>query len=158
MADEVAQTTQPESTEPMFNIQRIYLKDLSLEQPNSPQIFLEQGQPTIDINIGIEQTGLSETVFEVAVTGTITAKMGDKTLFLAECKQAGIFELLNFPASEVGPALGINCPQMLYPYVRAQLSDTIVRAGFPPVLLNEISFPALYAAQLEQQQAQASSH
>ncbi len=148
MADQAANST---SNEPVFNIQRIYLKDASMEQPNSPQIFLEQDSPAVDINLGIEQTQLGEGVFEVALTGTVTAKIKDKTLFLVECKQAGIFEVSGFPADQVGPILGVNCPQMLFPYLRAQISDLIVRGGFPPVVLNEINFPAIYAAQLEQQ-------
>lgn len=139
------------ATEPVFNIQRVYLKDMSMEQPNSPQIFLEQDQPAVDINIGIEQAQLGEGIFEVAVTSTITAKIKDKTLFLVECKQAGIFEVSGFPADQIGPILGVNCPQILYPYLRAQLSDLIVRGGFPPVVLNEINFAGIYAAQLEQQ-------
>ena len=148
MADQAANST---SNEPVFNIQRIYLKNASMEQPNSPQIFLEQDSPAVDINLGIEQTQLGEGVFEVALTGTVTAKIKDKTLFLVECKQAGIFEVSGFPADQVGPILGVNCPQMLFPYLRAQISDLVVRGGFPPVVLNEINFPAIYAAQLEQQ-------
>ena len=148
MADQAANST---SNEPVFNIQRIYLKDASMQQPNSPQIFLEQDSPAVDINLGIEQTQLGEGVFEVALTGTVTAKIKDKTLFLVECKQAGIFEVSGFPADQVGPILGVNCPQMLFPYLRAQISDLVVRGGFPPVVLNEINFPAIYAAQLEQQ-------
>ncbi len=148
MADQAANST---SNEPIFNIQRIYLKDASMEQPNSPQIFLEQEQPAVDINLGIEQTQLADGLFEVGLTGTVTAKIGDKTLFLVECKQAGIFEVRNFPAEQVGPILGVNCPQILFPYLRAQVSDLIVRGGFPPVVLNEINFPGIYAAQLEQQ-------
>ena len=148
MADQAANSI---SNEPVFNIQRIYLKDASMEQPNSPQIFLEQDSPAVDINLGIEQTQLGEGVFEVALTGTVTAKIKDKTLFLVECKQAGIFEVSGFPADQVGPILGVNCPQMLFPYLRAQISDLVVRGGFPPVVLNEINFPAIYAAQLEQQ-------
>ena len=148
MADQAANST---SNEPVFNIQRIYLRDASMEQPNSPQIFLEQDSPAVDINLGIEQTQLGEGVFEVALTGTVTAKIKDKTLFLVECKQAGIFEVSGFPADQVGPILGVNCPQMLFPYLRAQISDLVVRGGFPPVVLNEINFPAIYAAQLEQQ-------
>ena len=145
MADQAA------NNEPVFNIQRIYLKDASMEQPNSPQLFLEQDSPAVDINLGIEQTQLGEGVFEVALTGTVTAKIKDKTLFLVECKQAGIFEVSGFPADQIGPILGVNCPQMLFPYLRAQISDLVVRGGFPPVVLNEINFPAIYAAQLEQQ-------
>ncbi|TXH52056.1 MAG: protein-export chaperone SecB [Cellvibrionales bacterium] len=148
MADQALNTS---ANEPVFNIQRIYLKDASMEQPNSPQIFLEQGNPEVDINLGIEQAQLGEGVFEVALTGTVTAKIGDKTLFLVECKQAGIFEVSGFAADQIGPILGVNCPQMLFPYLRAQISDLVVRGGFPPVVLNEVNFPAIYAAQLEQQ-------
>ncbi len=148
MADQALNTS---ANEPVFNIQRIYLKDASMEQPNSPQIFLEQGNPEVDINLGIEQAQLGEGVFEVALTGTVTAKIGDKTLFLVECKQAGIFEVNGFAADQIGPILGVNCPQMLFPYLRAQISDLVVRGGFPPVVLNEVNFPAIYAAQLEQQ-------
>ena len=150
MADEVANTS-----EAIFQIQRMYLKDMSLEQPNSPQILLEAEGPSVDINIGIEQAQIGEAVFEVCVTGTVTAKVKDKVLFLVECKQAGIFEVRNFPDEQLAPILGINCPQMIYPYVRANISDMITRAGFPPVLLNEINFQAIYQAQLEQA-AQAS--
>ncbi len=150
MADEVANTS-----EAIFQIQRMYLKDMSLEQPNSPQILLEADGPSVDINIGIEQAQIGEAVFEVCVTGTVTAKVKDKVLFLVECKQAGIFEVRNFPDEQLAPILGVNCPQMIYPYVRAHITDIITRAGFPPVLLNEINFQAIYQAQLEQA-AQAS--
>ena len=150
MADEVANTS-----EAIFQIQRMYLKDMSLEQPNSPQILLEAEGPSVDINIGIEQAQIGEAVFEVCVTGTVTAKVKDKVLFLVECKQAGIFEVRNFPDEQLAPILGVNCPQMIYPYVRAHITDVITRAGFPPVLLNEINFQAIYQAQLEQA-AQAS--
>ena len=150
MADEVANTS-----EAIFQIQRMYLKDMSLEQPNSPQILLEAEGPSVDINIGIEQAQIGEAVFEVCVTGTVTAKVKDKVLFLVECKQAGIFEVRNFPDEQLAPILGVNCPQMIYPYVRAHITDIITRAGFPPVLLNEINFQAIYQAQLEQA-AQAS--
>ena len=148
MADQAVNNA---SNEPVFNIQRIYLKDASMEQPNSPQIFLEQANPEVDINLGIEQAQLADGLFEVALTGTVTAKIAGKTLFLVECKQAGIFEVNGFTADQVGPILGVNCPQMLFPYLRAQISDIVVRGGFPPVVLNEINFPAIYAAQLEQQ-------
>ena len=145
MADEVAN-----NSEAIFQIQRMYLKDMSLEQPNSPQILLEAEGPTVDINIGIEQAQIGEATYEVCVTGTVTAKVQDKVLFLVECKQGGRGEVRNFPADQLSSILGINCPQMIYPYVRAHISDIITRAGFPPVLLNEINFQAIYQAQLEQ--------
>jgi preprotein translocase subunit SecB len=140
------------STAPVFQIQRIYLKDLSLEQPNSPQILLEQAQPQVDINLGLAAAPVTEGLFEVTVTATVTTKVGDKTLFLVEAKQAGIFELRNIPQEQLQPIIGIACPQIVYPYLRAIISDVCTRAGFPPVLLAEVNFQAMYEAQ---QQAQS---
>ena len=108
---------------PVFNIQRIYLKDLSLEQPNAPQILLEQQQPAVDINLGVSAEGVSEGIFEVCVTATVTTKVGDRTLFLIEAKQAGIFELRDLPGDQMQAILGIACPGMVYPYLRAIVSD-----------------------------------
>jgi preprotein translocase subunit SecB len=137
---------------PVFQIQRIYLKDLSLEQPNSPQILLEQEQPQVDINLTLEAQGVAEGLFEVAVTVTVQTKIKDRTLFLVEAKQAGIFEIRNIPGDQLNPIIGIACPQIIYPYLRANVADVITRAGFPPVHLTEVNFQAMYEAQ---QQAQA---
>ena len=137
---------------PVFQIQRMYLKDLSLEQPNSPQILLEQQQPQVDIQLQMSAEGVTEGLFEVAVMATVTTKVGDKTLFLVEAKQAGIFEIRNLPADQLQGVLGVVCPQMIYPYLRAIVSDVCTRAGFPPILLAEVNFQAMYEAQ---QQAQA---
>ncbi len=141
-----------ENDSPVFQIQRIYLKDLSLEQPNSPQILLEQGQPQVDINLGLAADPIADGVYEVSVTATVTTKMKDRVLFLVEAKQAGIFELRNIPEEQLQPIIGIACPQIVYPYLRAIVSDVCTRAGFPPVLLSEVNFQAMYEAQ---QQAQA---
>jgi preprotein translocase subunit SecB len=135
---------------PVFQIQRIYLKDLSLEQPNSPQILLEQQQPQVDINLALAAEPVADGVYEVAVTATVTTKVGDKTLFLVEAKQAGIFELRNIPDEQLQPIIGIACPQIVYPYLRATVSDICTRAGFPPVLLSEVNFQAMYEAQQAQ--------
>ena len=140
---------------PVFQIQRIYVKDLSLEQPNSPQILFEQAQPQVDINLGLNAAPVAEGLYEVSVTATVTTKAGDKTLFLVEAKQAGIFELRNIPAEQLQPIIGIACPQIVYPYLRATVSDLCTRAGFPPVLLAEVNFQAMYEAQQQAQQAQA---
>lgn len=136
---------------PVFQIQRVYLKDISLEQPNSPGILLEQEQPSVDIQLGVEANPVADGIYEVAVTATVQTKIKDKTVFLVECKQAGIFELRNLPQEQMGPLMGIACPQIVYPYLRGNVSDIITRAGFPPVHLAEINFQAMY----EQQQAQA---
>jgi len=142
-----------EST-PVFNIQRLYLKDLSLEQPNSPAILLEQQQPQVEINLGISAESVSDGIFEVCVTATVTTKVQERTLFLIEAKQAGIFEIRNLPGDQMQAVLGIACPGMVYPYLRAIVSDVCTRAGFPPVLLTEVNFQAMFEAQQQQLAAQ----
>jgi preprotein translocase subunit SecB len=137
-----------EDTSPMFQIQRIYLKDLSLEQPNSPAIFLEQQQPQVDINIGVGADTIGKDSYEVTVRVTVTAKVGEKTLFLLEAKQAGIFEIRNIPQDQLQPIISIACPGIVYPYLRAIVSDICTRAGFPPVTLAEINFQAMYESQM----------
>ena len=139
------------SPDPIFQIQRVYLKDLSLEQPNSPEILLNQEQPNVDIQLGVEAAPVADGLYEITVTATVHAKIAEKTVFLVEAKQAGIFELRNMPQEQLGPILGIACPQIVYPYLRGNVADVVQRAGFPPVHLAEINFQAMY----EQQQAQA---
>ena len=141
--------------EPLFQIQRIYLKDVSLEQPNSPAILLEQEQPTVDIQLGIDAQPVADGVYEVTVSATVQTKIQDRTVFLVEAKQAGIFEIRNLPEDQMGPILGIACPQIVYPYLRGNVADLIQRGGFPPVHLAEINFQAMYEQQQLQQQAQA---
>ena len=136
--------------DPVFQIQRVYLKEASLEQPNSPQILLEQDQPTVDIQLGVEAAPVVEGIFEVAITATVTTKIKDRTVFLVEAKQAGIFEIRNLPDDQLSPILGIACPQIVYPYLRSNVADIVTRAGFPTVHLAEINFQSMY----EQQQAQ----
>ena len=139
--------------EPVFQIQRIYLKESSLEQPNSPAILLEQAQPSVDIQLGIEAAPVSDGVFEVTVTATVQTKINDRTVFLVEARQAGIFEIRNLPDDQMGPIMGIACPQIVYPYLRGNVADLIQRAGFPPVHLTEINFQAMYEQQQQAQQA-----
>jgi len=133
--------------QPVFQIQRVYLKDLSLEQPNSPEILLEQGTPQVDVNLGIEAKPLAEGVFEVAVTATVQTKLGERTLFLCEAKEAGIFEIRGIPDEQMAAIIGIACPQIVYPYLRAVVADVVTRAGFPPVHLAEVNFQAMFEAQ-----------
>jgi len=139
-----------ESQQPVFQIQSVYLKEASLEQPNSPAILLEQQQPTVDIQLGVEASNVAEGIFEVCVTATVHTKIDDRTVFLVEVKQGGIFEIRNLPQDQMGPIMGIACPQIVYPYLRGNVADVITRAGFPPVHMSEINFQAMY----EQQQAQ----
>jgi preprotein translocase subunit SecB len=139
--------------DPIFQIQRIYLKGASLEQPNSPAILLEQEAPSVDIQLGVNAMPVAEGIFEVTVTATVQTKIKEKTVFLAEATQAGIFEIRNLPQEQMGPVMGIACPQIVYPYLRGNVADLIQRGGFPPVHLTEINFQAMY----EQQQQQASA-
>ena len=140
---------------PVFQIQRIYLKDLSLEQPNSPQILLEQSQPQVDINLALGAEPVADGIYEVTVTATVTTRVKDKTLFLVEAKQAGIFEIRNIPEDQLQPIIGIACPGIVYPYLRAIVSDVCTRAGFPPILLTEVNFQAMFEAQQAQAAAAA---
>jgi preprotein translocase subunit SecB len=143
-----------QNNQPVFQIQRVYLKDLSLEQPNSPAIFLEQESPNIEVAVDVGAEALAETIFESTVTITVTAKINDKVAFLVEGKQAGIFEAANIPPEQLDPLLGIGCPNIIYPYLRANIADAITRAGFPPVHLAEINFEAFYQQRLQQMQEQ----
>ena len=118
-----------------FNIEKLYVKDMSLELPNAPQVFMQAESPQLDVQIHNESQHVSDALYEVVVTVTVTAKAGDKTLFLAEVAQAGLFSIVNVPAEELEPLLGIGCPTILYPYVREVVSDIVTRSGFPPVLL-----------------------
>jgi preprotein translocase subunit SecB len=138
-----------ENLQPVFQIQRVYLKDLSLEQPNSPGIFLEQEAPTIEVSLDVGAEQLAEGIVEATVTVTVTAKIKDKVAFLVEGKQAGIFEARNIPADQLDPLLGIGCPNILYPYLRSNIADAITRAGFPPIHLTEINFEAFYQQRLQ---------
>ena len=143
--------------EPVFQIQRVYLKEASLEQPNSPAILLEQEAPTVDIQLGVNATPVAEGVFEVTVTATVQTKIKEKTVFLVEATQAGIFEIRNLPQEQLSQIMGIACPQIVYPYLRGNVADLIQRGGFPPVHLSEINFQAMYEQQQQQQQVAATA-
>jgi preprotein translocase subunit SecB len=142
---------------PVFQIQRVYLKDMSLEQPNSPAILLEQEQPTVDIQLGLDAAVVSDGIYEVSVTATVHTKIKDKTVFLVEAKQAGIFEVRNLPQEQLDAVMGVTCPQIVYPYLRGNLADIVNRAGFPPVHLTEINFQGMYEQQKAQAAAEAAS-
>jgi preprotein translocase subunit SecB len=148
-------TMSDEQATPVFQIQRVYLKDLSLEQPNSPAILTSTEQPSVDIQLGVGMENVADGIVEVTVTATVTTKIEDKTVFLVEAKQAGIFEVRNLPDDQMGPVIGIACPQIIYPYLRGNVADVIQRAGFPPVHLAEINFQAMYEQQQQQQAAAA---
>jgi preprotein translocase subunit SecB len=136
------------SLAPVFQLQRLYLKDASLEMPNAPQIFLENEPPSVDIQLEVSDGRVAESIHEVVVRVTVTAKLKDKVLFLIEGKQAGIFEIRNFPIEQQAPVLGIVCPGIVYPYLRANVADLIGRTGLPAVHLAEINFEAFYQQKL----------
>ncbi|NLA51213.1 MAG: protein-export chaperone SecB [Alcaligenaceae bacterium] len=144
-----------QAQQPTFGMQRSYLKDLSLEMPNAPQILLDPQQPTVDISLNLGADRLAETVFEVSVRATITTKVNDKTLYLVEGTQAGIFEIANIPEDQIDPLLGIVCPSMIFPYLRANLADAINRTGLPAVHMAEVNFQALYEQRAQESAAQA---
>ncbi|HEY0665411.1 MAG TPA: protein-export chaperone SecB [Gallionella sp.] len=140
-----------ENSPPMIGMDKIYVKDLSLEIPHAPQIFLERENPQIDLQLHTQAATLSEGVFEVVVTSTVTAKIGDKVMFLIEARQAGIFQIRNVAADDLEPILAVMCPNILFPYLREVVSDVSIRAGFAPVLLNPINFESLYQQQRQHQ-------
>ena len=147
--------TPNEQEAPQFAIEKLYIKDLSLEVPNAPAIFLENENPEISLQLQTGVQRLSEDAFEVVLTATVTSKIGEKTVFLVEVGQGGIFRLRNIPEENLEALLSIACPNILFPYAREVVSDAVVRAGFAPVILQPVNFEALYAARLQQEQEQA---
>jgi preprotein translocase subunit SecB len=139
-----------EPAQPQFQIEKLYVKDLSLEVPNAPEVFLQIENPQLEVQVRSDAKEFSEGMHEVVVVVTVTAKSGEKTMFLAEVAQAGIFAIRGVPAADLEPLLGIGCPTILYPYVREAVSDLVTRAGFPPVLLAPISFEQLYMERQQQ--------
>jgi preprotein translocase subunit SecB len=149
------QNQQPQQQQPAtFQIEKVYVKDVSLEIPHAPKVFMEQAQPQLEVRIDTGAENFAEGYFEVTVSATVTARLGERTLFLVEVAQAGIFAVRNVASEELDPLLGIACPTVIFPYLRETISDLVVRAGFPPVLLAPLSFEALYMQRLQQQQAQ----
>ena len=145
---------QPQASQ-HFEIQKVYLKDVSLETPNSPLIFTEQWQPQTEVRLETGATPLTEDLFEVVLTLTITTKLGERTAYLAEVQQGGLFTLKGFDESQTGHMLHASCPNILFPFAREELASLIGKGGFPPVLLNPINFDGMYMQRLQQQQAQA---
>lgn len=146
---DAAQAPDP-AQQPSLQIEKLYVKDSSLEVPNAPHVFTQQTQPEVEVQINTSATQFQEGYFEVTVAATVTARAGERALFLVEVAQAGIFSVRNLPAEQLDPLLGIACPQILFPYLREAISDLVVRGGFPPVLLNPVSFEALYLQRQQQ--------
>ena len=143
-----------EDQAPLFTIEKIYAKDISLENPNAPQIFLERENPSVEMQLHNEANSIDEGLYNVVLTVTVTAKLQDKTLFLVEAAQGGIFQIRNVPTENLDPILGVACPNILFPYVRETISDLVTRAGFPPVLLAPVNFEGIYQQRQQQVAAQ----
>jgi len=141
-------------TEPSFQIEKIYVKDLSLEVPGAPEVFMQTESPRLEVQLGSGAVKFGEDFHEVTVTVTVTARAADKTVFLAEVVQAGIFALRSIPAEQIGPLVGVTCPNILYPYAREAISDLVTRSGFPPVVLAPVNFEAIYAQRAAQSEGE----
>ena len=154
MADEQANATENEPAQQQFAVQKIYCKDISFETPNSPQIFNSKWEPELKVDLHTAVNPLAESVFEVVLTVTATVKVADKTAFLAEVQQAGIFNVAGFEKQQLDAMLGSYCPNILFPYVREVISDLVNKGGFPQLILQPVNFDAVYAQHLEQRQGQ----
>ncbi|MDB5865853.1 MAG: preprotein translocase subunit SecB [Betaproteobacteria bacterium] len=146
---------QAQDQQPLFGIEKIYLKDMSLELPNAPKVFFEREAPQVEVNIHNEAVGLEqEGLFEVVLTVTVTAKIQDRTIFLVEAAQAGIFQIRNIPQADIEAVLGTLCPNTLLPYAREAVASIVQRAGFPPVTLQHMNFDLVYQQRMQQMQAE----
>ena len=154
MAEEQQAAAQEQNQQPVFTIEKIYIKDASLEVPNAPHVFLQQEAPQVGIELSNAGRAIGDGVFEVEITVTVTSKAEENVVFLVEAAQAGIFQIRNVPNENIEAILGITCPNILFPYAREAVSDLVTRAGFPAVLLNPINFEALFAQQKQQQMQQ----
>lgn len=144
-----------EEQQPVFTIEKLYVKDLSVEVPNAPAIYLEREAPQMDVNMSSESHALNEDLYHCSITVTVTAKVADKVMFLVECTQGGVFHIQNVPQDQLPMVLGIGCPNIVFPYLRETVSDVITRAGFPPLILNPVNFEALFLQHQAQQQEAA---
>ena len=155
MAEEQNQEAIAEQQQAQFQIQKLYIKDLSFELPNSPQIFQEDGQVEIKLNLAQKVEDLAEGIHEVVLTVTVTANLGEKTAYLAEVQQAGIFAISGLPEQGKHAALNTLCPHTLFPYARRMITDLVAEGGFPPLVLQPINFDQIYAQRMQEAQAQA---
>ena len=147
--------SEEQNNQQQFNIQKIYLKDVSFESPNSPAVFQDgEWKPEVNVQLNTEGKTLSEGMHEVILTVTVTAKHGENTAFLVEVKQAGIFHMSGFPQEQMGGMLGAYCPEVLFPFAREAIAELVAKGGFPQLLLSPVNFNALYMQHQQQQQAQ----
>lgn len=147
-----------EQAQPVFSIEKLYVKDLSLEVPNGPKVFLERENPQVNVQLKTDANPVEEGIFDVTLTVSVSAKLpNEKTLFMVEVAQSGIFQIRNVPQNDLEPVLMIGCPNILFPYAREAVSDAVTRAGFQPVILAPVNFEALYQAQKQQREAAGSN-
>ena len=140
-----------QNEQPVFGIEKLYVKDLSVEVPNAPEIYLEREAPQVEIQLSSTGRGLGDGAYEVLLTATVTAKLAEKTVFLVEVGQAGIFRIMNVPNEQIEPLIAVACPNILFPYAREAVSDAVTRAGFSPVVLQPVNFEAMYMQRLQEQ-------
>ncbi len=140
-----------QNEQPVFGIEKLYVKDLSVEVPNAPEIFLEREAPQINIQLNTSGRGVGEGIYEVVLTVTVTAKSGEKTVFLVEVGQAGVFRIQNVPEDQMEPLIAVACPNILFPYAREAVSDAVTRAGFQPIVLQPVNFEGMYMQRLQEQ-------
>ena len=143
-----------QNNQPVFTIEKLYVKDLSLEVPGAPQIFREREAPQVDVSMNNAANRIDDGHFEVVINITITAKIKDKTVFLVETAYGGVFQIRNVPEAEIETVLGVTCPNILFPYLREVVSETISRAGFPPVILHPMNFEAIFKATKEKEKSE----
>ena len=142
-----------QNEQPVFGIEKLYVKDLSVEVPNAPEIYLEQNAPQVEIQLNTQGRQVGEGVFEAVLTVTVTAKTEEKTVFLVEVGQAGVFRIMNIGQEQMEGLLAVACPNILFPYAREAVSDAVTRAGFSPIMLQPVNFEAMYMARLQEQQS-----
>jgi preprotein translocase subunit SecB len=150
MADQNPAPQAAEQTQPAVTYEKIYVKDMSIEIPHAPQIFLEQEAPALETQLNVSAAAFAEGLYEVVVTATVTTRIRDKVVFLVEVGQGGIFQLRNIPADQVDAVVGVHCASVLYPYLRANVADLITRAGFPALHLPSVNFDAFFAQRVEE--------
>lgn len=141
-----------QNAQPVFGIEKLYVKDLSVEVPHAPEIYLEQNAPQVEVQLNTSGRAVGEGVYEVVLTVTVTAKLADKTVFLVEVGQGGIFRIMNVPEDQMEPLIAIACPNVLFPYARETVSDAVTRAGFQPIVLQPVNFEGMYMQRLQDQQ------
>lgn len=148
------QQTNGQPSQPQFAIQKIYVKDLSFEAPNSPKIFTQEWKPALNLQLSSEKQRIAENVYETVLSLTVTAKVSDQTAFLTEVHQAGIFAISGYSDKDMGPLLGSYCPNILFPFAREVVADLVTKGGFPPLLLAPVNFDALYSQQMQRQSSE----